>query len=149
MVGRLNAPYGLERPFSSSCTVNDEWNQWKKNGPLTICGSNTVEDVRFTASNLFEESKPRGKNRSSGSEVVLYLNLARDSSHTAFTLEYVSDMTPIADGNARILTAQFGDALADLYRIGPEVNKKGKPGPKITKTLVGRFSVPFSVTVTP
>ncbi len=138
----------LEGDFSCG-TVDDEWGQ---TGELTICdpiGVYTVEDVRFTASNLFEKPKGRGKKSGAGTEVVLYLNVERDSSHTAFTLEYVSDMTPIEVGNDRILTATSGDALADLYRIGPELNKKGKPGPKITKTLVGRFSVPFSVTVTP
>ena len=146
MIVDLSGVVSLEGDFSCP-TVDDEWGQ---TGGLTICdlnGDYTVEDVRFTASNLFEESRGRGKK--SGTAVVLYLNLVRDSSHTAFTLEYVSDMTAIEVGNARILTAPIGDARADLYRIGPEVNKKGKPGPKITKTLVGRFDVPFSVTVTP
>ena len=148
MVVDLTAVESLEGGFSCG-PVDDEWGQI---GELTICGPNTVEDVRFTASNLFEAKKGRGKKGGgSGTEVVLYLNVERDSSHTAFTLEFVGSMTPTDGGNgAKLLdTIAPNSPLADLYRIGPQLNKKGKPGLKISKTLIGRFSVPFRVTVTP
>ena len=97
----------------------------------------------------------RRRKEASGTEVTLFLNLAKDSSHTAFTLEFVNNIISVVEdpiSGARSLEAPVGspEAVAELFKIAPQQSgKKGKGSPKIVKTLLGTFSVPFKVTVTP
>ena len=100
------------------------------------------------------QTKKKGRNKTPGTEVILYLNLAKDSSHTAFTLEYVNNIEPGPPDpitEARTLEAGIAtaEAEAELFKIEPVLKKNGQPGPKIAKTLLGTYSVPFKVTVTP
>ena len=109
------------------CLVDDAYGQL---GPkLNICGPNTLTDVRIIADKLFTTS--------SSTPVTVPFQLATSYRNTAFQLAFEQPVSKDPSGSTRTLTA--GPlAIAELYKYRPK-------GPKIS---LGRFYMPFIVTVT-
>ncbi len=119
------------------CSVNDAFGQGGGASlfpdQLDICGMNTVPDVRTIADKLFASSALAG-----GTPVTLAINLAPDFRYTAFELQFEQSV-PVTEpaGGTRVMTAG-STRVAELYKI----NKKGP------KSSLGRFRMPFELTVT-
>ena len=100
-------------------------------GALNICGSNLVPDARFIASSLF------AKTSANGTPLTLVLNLAPDFRHNEFQLEFEQNLPiTVVSPTSRTLTGSTL-SIADLYRTSGTN----------TKTLLGRYRMPFQVTV--
>jgi len=118
-------------PGPTDCSVDDAFGQ---DGELNICGSNTLPDLRIIADTMFSNTA-----LASGTPVTLYFSLIPDSSNQAFKLEFEQNVgvTAGANSNIRILEAGSG-AVAEAYKNVP-------PNQKVS---LGRFYMPFKITVT-
>ena len=106
-------------------------------GTLNICGSNAVGDVRVIASTMFSNSALTG-----GSSVMIPFSMAPNFSGTDFELDFEQHVAVyLVDATARDLVAS-PSAIADLYQYVPSKN-----GRSSTKTLIGRYYMPFSLRV--
>lgn len=100
-------------------------------GTLNICGSNLVPDARFIARDLFTRTS------ANGTPLTLVLNLAPDFRHNEFELDFEQNVPiTVVSPATRILTGSTL-SIAELYRISGSN----------TKTLVGKYRMPFQVTV--
>lgn len=110
-----------------NCSVFDSSGR----GPLDICGSNLVPDVRVIATSLFARAAT-----SNGTPVIVPFSLAPDFSNTGFELDFEQNQpVTVLSPKARQLTAS-SLSIADLYQYSG--NKK---------ILLGRYRMPFQVTV--
>ncbi len=119
----------------SSCSLPDP------NFPsdsLNVCGPNNVKDTRLLASTLFQSLSAS----SLTTAVSLPFSLeTRFTGSSSFELDFEQPVPFQAVGSAeRILTAGQG-AIADLYELVPK-------GSTVQKKEIGRYSMPFDVTVT-
>lgn len=115
----------------ASCDVSDRYGN-----VLNVCGSQAVADVRIIANSLFKDAA-----LTSGTSVTLPFSLQPDFSSTGFELEFEQAVGVTAvSANARALEAP-STAIAELYQYV-------KQGRKTVKTSVGRFRMPFQLTVT-
>ena len=115
------------------CHVNDALGQ---PGELNICGLNDLlPDVRLIANTLFSNSA-----LNLGTAVALHFGLIISfSGPSAFSLEFEQSQGVTASGtNARTVTAG-ATAVAELYKNNTSNS---------TRISLGRFKMPFQVTVT-
>lgn len=102
---------------------------------LDICGGNNVADVRVIANSLFKDTA-----LTNGTRVTLYFSLQRDFTSTEFELDFEQPVPVTAmSATVRVLEAPAG-ALAELYQYVSQ-------GRKTVKTTLGRFRMPFQLTV--
>ena len=115
----------------SSCTpISDR----DDTGTLNPCGTNSIPDVRFSATTLFRKSV-------STTPLTLFLNLNANFRETDFELDFLNPVPFTGSGTTRVLTAgpdAANSQLAELYRI----NEAGQ------KVSVGIYNMPLQVTVT-
>jgi hypothetical protein len=108
----------------------------EQTGTLDICGLNAVADVRVIAQDLFGNPA-----LVSGTRASLAISLQPDFQGTsAFFLEFEQNVGVAGDATSRTMTAGAG-SIAELY-------KSTKVGKKTVDVSLGRFSMPFSLTVT-
>ncbi len=112
----------------SSCSVFDP-NSGKS---LNACGSNLLPDVRIIANSLFSTS-------ASSTTVLLPFSLKPDFSGTAFELDFELAVPFTGSGILRLLEGG-PDAVAELYQFV-------KTGHTTTKVSIGRYKMPFQLTV--
>jgi len=126
--GRIGGP-------PADCTVDDPADPTTS---LNICGANEeVPDVRFIAGTLFSDT-------TSSTPVTLYISMKSNGDFVgaqSFQLEFEANV-PVTAGNAsfRELTAG-ATAAAELYVNQPQ-------GKKTVKVSLGRYNMPFQLTVT-
>ena len=95
---------------------------------LDVCGPNEVADVRLVADRLFSAN---------ATALNVPFSLQPDFRYTAFELDFVETLTVVQGvGGSRKMTAGE-NAIAELWQISGR-----------TKTLLGRYRVPLSATVT-
>jgi hypothetical protein len=92
---------------------------------LDACGVNSVQDVRLVADRLFSAS---------ATALEVPFSLHADFQNTAFTLQFVETLPVGGTGNTRTMST---DGQAELWQINGR-----------RKTLIGRYNMPMSVTVT-
>lgn len=123
-------------PSGTECTVADPND--RSGLTLNACASNTVPDVRLIASTLFKSSA-----LTSGTDVSLVFSLQRDVRNTDFELDFEAPVPvsePSGSTNVRVLTAG-NTAIADLFKLVTINHVR-------IKVLVGKYNMPFELTVT-
>jgi hypothetical protein len=115
-------------PASCSVTVAD--------GTLNVCTSNSVPDTRLLADYMFSS-----KALTNGATVSLPFSLQPNFSGTDFELDFEQPLPVTGSSGLRTLTAG-PSSIAELYELG-----KASGGRSPTKTSLGRFYMPFEVTV--
>lgn len=114
----------------ASCDVRDKYGN-----PLNMCSATAIADVRIIAHSLFKDSA-----LTSGTTVTLPFSLQADFTSTAFELEFEQPVSVSAlSVGLRILEAP-ATAVAELYQYVQQ-------GRKTTKVSLGRFRMPFQLTV--
>lgn len=117
-----------ERSWPSACSgpglesVEDGYGN-----TLDLCGKNQVPDARMIAERLFSAN---------ATALNVPFSLRPDFRHTAFELTFVETLTVTGGSTTRTMTTGE-NAIAELWQISGR-----------TKTLLGRYRVPVSATVT-
>ncbi len=110
------------------------------NESLNICGPNGVTDVRIIANTLFKDTA-----LSTGTTVSLHFSQKNGGDFTGpapFELSFEDPLEVTGSSTFRVLTATSGvNATAELYQNKPQ-------GKRTVKVSLGRYEMPFELTVT-
>lgn len=128
----------FSQPVAGGCTSPTYVNDAYAGGQVDICGTNLVPDVRILAGTLFASSAP-----SRGTPVMLVFSTPPNySGPGGFELDFEQNVgVSVVSSTTRQLTAS-ATAIAELYQNVP--SGSGNKGRKVS---LGRYYMPFSVTV--
>lgn len=111
------------------CSVQDQYGN-----TLDVCGANAVPDVRIIAHSAFKDAALTG-----GTTLTMPFSLRADFSSTAFELQFEQPVGVTGTSTMRTLEGPSG-AVAELYQYV-------KQGRKTTKVSLGRYRMPFGLTI--